>query len=73
MIGGLATLALPETMGKMLPDTVDQAETLRRLESVDKDPVATVNNPDGNESKYKDTKNGIGNAGFEKERDFTAF
>ena len=37
IIAGLATLALPETMGKKLPDSVAQAESLSSLDDRDEE------------------------------------
>ena len=59
VLGGFVTLALPETMGKMLPDTIDQAENLRRLESLESKP----NDEDGvsnhNTRPEKPFQNGV--------------
>ena len=75
VIGGFATLALPETMGKMLPDTIDQAENLQTLQSVDAegiDEASECNSNPGNKPDKTWEKDGV-NGGFEYDKDFTAF
>ena len=48
IIGGLATLALPETMGKQLPDSIAQAETLEAARGEPDKANGTVTGKDNN-------------------------
>ena len=73
VIGGFATLALPETMGKMLPDTIDQAETLRRLDSLESNPNDGDDVSNHNTKPGKPLHNGVVNEALYPDKDFTSF